>query len=103
MREGVDRGGTAVVAGAVIGEGGTDVCVAVHVGSGAKVSVGSCIGDDSISTGVGMSVLVTCPKGWKGVGVGEGFGACVIKMNVENEGGVDCDEAQAARRVMTKK
>jgi hypothetical protein len=72
-----------------------NVCVAVGVDVGVSDAGGACV-----NVGSGVSI---CPDGWKGVGVGDEFGSCVIKINVGKTGAVGVGEAQDARRVKSKK
>jgi hypothetical protein len=72
-----------------------NVCVAVGVVVGVSDAGGA-----SVNVGSGVSI---CPDGWKGVGVGDAFGSCVIKIKVGKTGEVGAGEAQEARRVRIKK
>ena len=88
MREDGAGGGTAVVAGTSsceesgVGDAGGGVCVAVSVGCGVAKRVTVAVGvsnSNSAGAEVGTLVSLACPEGWKGVGVGDGFGSCVIR------------------------
>jgi hypothetical protein len=72
-----------------------NVCVAVGVDVGVSDAGGACV-----NVGSGVSI---CPDGWNGVGVGDEFGSCVIKINVGKTGAVGVGEAQEERRVRSKK
>jgi hypothetical protein len=82
-----------------VGGSGVNVCVAVGVNVAVAVGV-SDAGGTCVNVGSGVSI---CPDGWKGVGVGDEFGSCVIKINVGKTGAVGVGEAQDARRVKSKR
>jgi len=79
----------------VVGVEGGGVCEAV--------CVGVCVWVDITASGeVGVNVasgVLTDPDGWNGVGVGDAFGSCVMRMKVGMTGAVEVGEAQEERSV----
>lgn len=90
--------------------------VAVDSVGGIKVGEGVSVGRMTVGTGVDVSTaadrIADCvgvfSDGWKGVGVGDGFGADVIKMNGRGvcttaSAGVPHAESKNARSAMVEK
>ena len=98
MREDVIGGGAVVAAGTTIGVGGSGINVCVGIGVDVIVGV---IDSSGACVNVGSGVLI-CPDGWKGVGVGDAFGSCVIKINVGKTRAMGVGDAQEVRRVKRK-
>lgn len=97
MREDVGGGGDVGETELVVGVGRGGVSVGVGVLVDVTVAGAACVN-------VGSAVLI-CPEGWKGVGVGEALGSCVMRIK---EDGIDAlgapseyevGEAQEASRV----
>jgi hypothetical protein len=57
---------------------------------------------DEVCVNVASGVL-TDPDGWNGVGVGDAFGSCVMRMKVGMTGTIGIGAAQEERNVNSKK
>ncbi len=100
MREEVGDGAEVGGMEAIVSVGGGGVSVGVGVLVDVTVAGAVCVN-------VGSAVSI-CPDGWKGVGVGEGLGSCVMRIK---EGGTaasgapseyEVGEAQEASRVSSR-
>ena len=79
----------------VVGVGGGGVCEAVGVGVCVRVDI-TVSGEVCVNVASGV---LTDPDGWNGVGVGDAFGSCVMRMKVGMTGAVEVGEAQEERSV----
>ncbi len=99
MREGLGGGGGVGETESVVGAGGGGVCEAVCVGVCVRVDI-TVSGEVCVNVASGV---LTDPDGWNGVGVGDAFGSCVMRMNGAKDCGVGVGEAQEERKVKSKK